>query len=77
MGVSQENNGYYECVARDGYHLLEDGEASYFYIKASQRAQLQVIGKFSILPKLIVIRKFPSLTCFACMALKVSEGVLL
>jgi hypothetical protein len=74
MGVSQENSGYYECVARDGYHLLEGGEASYFYIKASQRAQLQVIGEF---PILIVIRNFPSRTCFACMALKVSGGALL
>ena len=47
-GVSQENNGYYECVARDGYHLLEDGDASYFYIIASQAAQLKVIGMFAI-----------------------------
>ena len=46
MGVSQEDSGYYECVAFDGYHLLEGGEASYFYIIASQRAQLKIIGKF-------------------------------
>ena len=48
MGVSQENNGYYECIARDGYHLLEGGDASYFYIIASQTARLKVIGKFAI-----------------------------
>ena len=46
MRVSQEDSGYYECVAFDGYHLLEGGEASYFYVIASQRAQLKIIGKF-------------------------------
>lgn len=46
MEVSQEDSGYYECVAFDGYHLLEGGEASYTYIIASQRAQLKIIGKF-------------------------------
>ena len=46
IGVSQEDSGYYESVAFDGYHLLKGGEASYFYIIASQRAQLKIIGKF-------------------------------
>ena len=46
VGVSQSDSGYYECVAFDGYHLLEGGEPAYIYIVASQRAQLKVIGKF-------------------------------
>ena len=46
MGVSQRDSGYYECVALDGYHLLQGGEPAYIYTVASQRAQLKVIGKF-------------------------------
>ena len=60
MGVSQRDSGYYECVALDGYHLLEGGEPAYIYTVASQRAQLKVIGKFDIvmstIPQVAVIR---------------------
>ena len=79
-GVSQEDNGYYECVVRDGYHSLNDGEASYFYVITSQRAQLKVIGRFITIPQgqVLVIRiiSFPC-TCVVGGPQKASGGPLL
>lgn len=45
MEVSRQYGGYYECIVLDGYHLKGEEEA-FVNILASQRAHLEVAGKF-------------------------------